>query len=243
MNSAVFISVRSDSERLPEKCFMKIKGRMVLEHVIDRAKQIGVQVIVCTTDRSCDDRIETIALAEKVKVFRGSLTDKLVRWLGACDKYGIDSFVTMDADDLFCDIELCKQGLNLCNSFNYDFIKSPEGLITGLFTYAMRTHLLRSVVNNKTTDKTEQIDSFFGVKESYLGLVHKSLFNDQIRLTLDYQEDFDMFEKVFSLLCIKENIIPSYLIVEILTEYPKIVAINSHRNKDWKERRIEQSAV
>lgn len=240
MNSAVLISVRSDSERLPEKCFMKIGGKFVLDHVIDRAKKVGVRVIICTTDRQIDDSIYVLASLNKVDCFRGSLEDKLSRWLGACDKFKIDSFVTMDADDLFADIELAKQGLNLCNSFNYDFIQGPKGLIPGLFTYAMRVSLLRKVVNEKTILNTEQIESFFNEKKSYLGLILRDYFNDQIRLTLDYPEDFQFFETVFKKMKIKENIISSHKIVEFLLTNPELVAINSFRNKDWKERQNAQ---
>ena len=37
---AVFITARTKSSRLPEKCLLEINGKKIIEHIIERAKLI-----------------------------------------------------------------------------------------------------------------------------------------------------------------------------------------------------------
>src|SRR3990167_8946407 len=100
---ACYISVRLNSWRLPGKAILKIRGRRIIEHVIDRAKKIkGIkEIVLCTTDEPEDKVLVNIALKNGVKAYRGPSKDRFVRWLGAADKFGIDYFVEFDADDPF----------------------------------------------------------------------------------------------------------------------------------------------
>ena len=81
------ITVRSQSTRLPEKCFLPFGNGNVIEHVIRRAKYFKINPIVCTTNEIEDDRIVEIAKNEDVRYFRGSVKDKLLRWRDCCRKY------------------------------------------------------------------------------------------------------------------------------------------------------------
>ena len=61
------ITVRSQSIRLPEKCFLPLgKDSNVLEHVIRRAKYFEINPVVCTTTEVLDDRVIEIAKKEAV---------------------------------------------------------------------------------------------------------------------------------------------------------------------------------
>ena len=62
MNCFGFITVRTASSRLPQKCLLSIRGKRVIEHVIDRAKLINglASVVVCTSMEPEDDVLEVI---------------------------------------------------------------------------------------------------------------------------------------------------------------------------------------
>ena len=151
MKSAIFITVRSDSSRLPQKALLPILGKPTIEMVMLRAKLVrnADTVIVCTTERSLDDGIVEIASRCGVQHFRGSLEDKLDRWLGATRKFNIDFFVTMDGDDLLCDPELMEAGIEQLKTTDVDFLEAPEGLICGSFTYGIRSSALEKVCTIK----------------------------------------------------------------------------------------------
>ena len=74
------ITVRSQSTRLPEKCFLPFGEGNVIEHMIRRAKYFDINPIVCTTVETSDDQIVKIAKKEGVRFYRGSVKDKLERW-------------------------------------------------------------------------------------------------------------------------------------------------------------------
>ena len=58
------ITVRSQSTRLPEKCFLPFGEGNVIEHIIRRAKHFEINPVVCTTIKASDDRIVDIAQQE-----------------------------------------------------------------------------------------------------------------------------------------------------------------------------------
>ena len=95
---ACFITVRTASSRLPKKALLKLKGKTVLEHLIERVKcvQHPVQIVVCTTTLDEDDVIRDIAENHAVACYRGPSADKVVRRPAAPRDVGIGSLVIED---------------------------------------------------------------------------------------------------------------------------------------------------
>ena len=239
MKSAIFITVRSDSSRLPQKALLPILGKPTIEMVMLRAKLVrnADTVIVCTTERAIDDGIVEIASRCGVQHFRGSLEDKLDRWLGATRKFNIDFFVTMDGDDLLCDPELMEAGIEQLKTTDVDFLEAPEGLICGSFTYGIRSSALEKVCTIKGTSDTEMMWVYFKdtglFKVATLAVQDPIFFNPDIRMTLDYEEDFAFFQAIFQHYQCINNDTPLRVIVPFLKEHPEIVQFNAFRRQDW----------
>ena len=108
MKNAIFITVRTKSTRLPQKCLLRINGITTIEHHIERVKRSTLSdlIVLCTTEQNEDDVLCDIAKQHNIEYVRGSAKDKLMRWLVAADKFNVGFFVTADGDDLFCDPEL-----------------------------------------------------------------------------------------------------------------------------------------
>ena len=238
MKKAILITVRMDSSRLPNKTSMKILDKSVLELVISRAKLAKNfdKVIVCTTEREVDDFIVDTAVKCGVDFFRGSLNDKLDRWKNAVEAHGIDAAVTMDADDLFCDPYLMDLGSEQIEN-DVDFIECAYGMVVGSFTYAFTTGALQKVCEIKGTDDTEMMWTYFKdtglFKVAKLQNVDEIYFNDNIRLTLDYPEDFELFKTVFEAFKCDKNDVPLKDILAYLSENPEIPEINLFRQNDF----------
>ena len=241
MKTAIFITVRTDSSRLPNKTMKEILRKPVLEHVINRAKQTTKfdEIIVCTTQRNIDDIVVEMALGCNVKVFRGSLDDKLERWNGAAHTYDIDYIVTFDGDDLFCDPYLLDKGAEQIKNGEYDFIELPKGLICGAFTYAFTAKALKKVCEIKDSTDTEMMWTYFKdtglFRTGYLENVEDIYFSDDYRLTLDYPEDFEFFTKVFEHFNCSNNDVPLKEIVKYFREHPEIPKINIGRQQEFLE--------
>jgi len=239
MKSAVFITVRSDSSRLPNKALLPILGKPTILMVMQRAKLVknADAVIVCTTERSIDDVIVSLTQECGVLHYRGSLDDKLGRWLGAARKWEIDCFVTMDGDDLLCDPELMEIGIEQLKMSNADFIEAPPGLICGSFTYGIKTPALEKVCHIKGTDDTEMMWVYFkdtGLFEvSTLQVEDEVFYDPNIRMTLDYAEDLAFFNAIFTHFDCVDNDVPLRTIVPYLKDHPEIIKINAFRHQDW----------
>ena len=63
MFNAIFITVRNNSTRLPEKALLKIDGVTTIEYLIRRMKysEKADKVILCTTENKYDDILVEIA--------------------------------------------------------------------------------------------------------------------------------------------------------------------------------------
>ena len=239
MKKGIFITIRKDSSRLPNKAVREILGHPVMELIIKRAKLAKNfdTVIVCTTTRPIDDEIEEIAKRNGALVYRGSLHDKLERWNGAAKGFGIDYIVTFDGDDLFCEPKLLDMGAEQIETRGLDFIEAPQGLICGAFTYAFTAKALDKVCEIKASEDTEMMWTYFkdsglfntGVLEN----VPAIYFSDEIRSTLDYPEDFEFYTNIFEHFQCEENDVDLADIVKYLREHPEIAKINIGRQQEF----------
>ena len=236
---AVFITARTKSSRLPEKCLLKINGKMIIEHIIERAKLIqnSNQIVLCTTLDDSDDILCEIAKKHNILFFRGSTIDKLDRWYNATQLYKISHFVTFDADDLFCEPTLNELALNQMAKNNVDFIYS-KNIIPGSFTYCINTKALEKACEIKDTDDTEMMWTYF---------LDTNIFNTQplevdniinyqrngVRITLDYIEDYNFFVEIFHKLNIINNNYSLLKILEFLDKNEHICEINYFRDIEW----------
>ena len=98
-----FVTVRTSSSRLPNKCLLELGKDNILTTVIFRCINYSIEPIVCTSIDPSDDIIEEISKKLKVKCFRGALENKLKRWSDCAEHFNIKEFHTIDADDPFFD--------------------------------------------------------------------------------------------------------------------------------------------
>lgn len=239
MNSAIFITARTESSRLPKKIFLELGKMRTYEFIIERAKNTyAKEVIFCTSNRSEDDTLALYARNRGVKVFRGSLEDKIDRWLSAAKTFNIDYFINHDGDDLFAGIELDNIALDIFEYSDYEYIKAPSNIVTGVFTFGMRTDALERVHRNKISVNEMTFKFFTGLNEVEIPLLPKYL-NKEMRLTLDYEEDFLFFKEVFKRLDWTSNTpvstLSTYKIIEYLESHPELTEINWFREKDFEE--------
>jgi len=250
MKTAIFITVRSGSSRLPGKCYLEICGKTTIEYVIERAKLVKAAdlVILCTTTKREDDRLCQIAQKHGIKIYRGSTEDKLKRWLRASKTYGVDFFITADGDDLFCSVELMRRAIVQAKRNNSEFIYAPKSFTCGAFTYGISSEVLEKVCERKGTNDTEMIEPYF--KDSGLCKAEELeiqsgdyLFCSQVRATLDYPEDYEFFKSVIEE-CNRCNFdINDWFKLFFVLQQKKYSDINKHCHEKWKENQQEKTKL
>ncbi len=243
MNCFGFITVRTGSSRLPQKCLLSIRGKRVIEHIIDRAKLINglAGVVVCTSVEPEDDVLEKVAKEKGALFFRGSLKDKLQRYSDAVSSFDADYVILLDGDDLFCDPELNEMAIKQMVAEPCDFMKPPDGLVSGAFDFCLSAAAIKRACEIKDTDNTEMYEVYFLESGRFrvcdLEINDPIFFNDQVRLTLDYQEDLDFFRRIFDELGTDVNNVPLRKIMKLLNEKPEIAQINLFRHQDYLAKR------
>jgi spore coat polysaccharide biosynthesis protein SpsF len=236
---ACFITVRTGSTRLPNKWDLKISGRRMIEHIIDRAKLVknAQKIVLCTSTDKGDNILEVIAKENNIDFFRGSLEDKLARWRDAATKFNVDYIVTVDGDDPFFGVELIDEAINQMKEDPCDFLALPNGLVCGGSEFCFSVKALNKVCDIKDTSDTEMMWVYFTqtgkfkVRDQRVN--DQIYFNNYVRLTLDYIEDFNFFERVFKEFSTNKNNISLKDVMLLLQRKPEIAKINFFRQEEF----------
>ena len=235
MDISAFITVRTASTRLPNKCLLDFGQYNVLEHVIRRCKTSNLDPIVCTTTKSSDDTIDKISTSLEAKVFRGAEKNKLKRWNDCCIKFDIKEFHTVDCDDPFFDPDEVKRSIALLREGGYDMVAPTQSSSSGgaAMGYSLtRDIVIEAVALAKADEDTEMmwhwLEKVEVLKKTILPEKSNNLI--QARLTLDYEEDYWL---LCSLVNILGNTVSRKEVEGFLRKNPDFYKINWFRNEEW----------
>lgn len=202
--SAIFVSIRNKATRLPGKSFLPLGGKPLVDQLISRLKHAArPSRIVITTSVHGDDAIfEEVAGRTGVECFRGSEEDKLDRYLAAMRHHGCELAAIVDGDDPLCDPGYIDLLLEAVDAGGADFGTTVD-LPVGVTSNVIRQAAVERVCAMKTEHDTEVWGGYFlqtGLF-SAVKLQPAAAHRDaELRLTLDYQEDYDLIRAVFDAL-------------------------------------------
>lgn len=231
------VTVRNSSSRLPNKAIMPIKGKIrSIDIVIERAKKTDLPVVVATSTHKSDDIFEVIAKEHCVKLFRGSLINKIKRWYDCFNYFNVDNALLLDGDDLCHNYNIGKRAMHELKSKPVDMIINPPDIVTGFFTYAVKRSAIEKMydVTSSEDTNTDVITRYIEKAKLTTDFVTLKNYerNERIRMTLDYEEDLRFFRKLYENLDIVED---AKNILHFLETHSEIIQINLHRQKDFLE--------
>ncbi len=238
-----FITVRTSSSRLPNKCLLKLGESNIITSVILRCIKYNIEPIVCTSIDPSDDIIEKISNNLKVKCFRGSLANKLKRWSDCAEFYGIKEFHTIDADDPFFDGDEMIFSMKKLIDEDLDIILPTISSSNGGATvgYSLKSKILLQAIK-KTNDSTDTEMIWGYIKKiknlKFATLEETKIRPDKLRLTLDFEEDYLLLKAVKNILgenLSRENI------DKLFVKNPDLHKINWFRNKEWEKNQKSKS--
>jgi spore coat polysaccharide biosynthesis protein SpsF len=151
------IFARLDSRRLPEKALREVAGRPLLGRVIDRVRQIRniERVVLATSERAVDDRLEAFACKEGVEFFRGDADSTLNRAVACARRFSLDIMLRVCGDSPFLLPKVAEELIRQVNEQNFDLATnvSPRTFPVGMSAEAVRTQAL--VIAQKSADSAE----------------------------------------------------------------------------------------
>jgi len=115
-------------------------------------------------------------------------------------------------------------------------ILNPPNIVTGFFTYAIKKSGMKKMYDivNDENENTDVITRFIEKANLITEFVKLNDIecNENIRLTLDYEEDLQFFRKLYENVDILEN---GSNVIKFLSENKEILNINFYRQKDFLE--------
>lgn len=238
MNCFIFVTVRTASTRLPKKALLDIDDKPLIRIIVERMSQITTpkKIVICTTNLKSDDKLVRILKKYKINVFRGSSKDILDRLYRAAAKYNVKQFIVVEGDDFFCDLDLVKKTCRELMKTDYEFLVW-KNLPFGVSPLGIKTDKLQQLIENKSTKNTETGWGRFITKSGFFKVgtlepKNKKLIRPDIRLSVDYPEDFQLIKKLYTNLPRKFSL---KHIIDLLDKNPEWLRINESVKKKYKE--------
>ncbi len=225
---------------------LKIHGRTLLEHLIDRVKLAQVDCIVlCTSANPEDDPLEELASDNGIDCFRGSEDDVLERYEIAAAKFHVDFAIITWGDEVFCDPSYIDSIVRLASAQQPPpDLAVSDSLPEGTYTYGVNIDALHGVVQTKSSANTEVWRKYFEKNPNYkiatLPIKPEHQRKD-LRLTCDYPEDFQLISAIFDGLYKGKNDFTLDEIIAFLDSRPDLRKLNLFRQKEYEARISSQS--
>ena len=232
MKIGFLITARLKSTRLPMKLLKEILGKTVIEHVIDRIKEINEieTIVLCTSTNHQDLQLIDIARKNNIYYFNGNEEDVLQRLLDASKLFNLDYMIGITGENPLFDIESTKETIQKIKTNKYDFI-CTKGLPIGCATYGIRTSALETVCSIKEIVDTEIWGYLINRPEIFeinTIEVENKLNWPLLRITMDYPEDYMFIKTIFENTTSEERK-DLGLVLNFLRQNPKIISINAEK--------------
>src|SRR5882762_4041481 len=229
------VQARMSSTRLPGKVMKDIAGRPCIEWVTTALKSApGVdEIVVATSTNAENDVIEKWGRENQIRVFRGSETDVLSRYIGAVDGTDAGIIVRTTCDCPLLDPNVIGEVIKLREirgahyATNTDPASFPDGLDVEVFTRGTLESANREATRGTDRDTVTR----FMVRNRHrfhaVNLVCSLPNLVRERWVLDRPENYEFILEVAKRLGNGRNP-PSYLqILSLLDKEPSLRAINS----------------
>jgi len=202
------------SARLKGKVLKKIyENETILDFIITNLKKLNYKIIIATTQKALDKKIVKKAKFHNVDYYCGDEDNVLKRYIECAKKYNVSEIIRVTGDNVFIQPYFVDQIINKNKSY-LDYISYKIGSQNvlqnhlGFFCEFVTLNALEKVAC-KTTNKKDLEHVTYHIynhprkfKIKYLE-VPKELHRNDIRLTIDTIEDFEICEKIIKYL--KEN--------------------------------------
>lgn len=231
------IPVRLASERLPGKALRELAGRPVIYHLLDRvvaSRHIAAarDVVVCTTEDTGDDPLVRAVEDYGASVFRGARDDIVRRFADAIAAFGFDAVIQADGDDPLSDTEYMDLALDRLLAEEGLGIVTVQGLPLGTATKAFTHTAMDTVLAHYRAGVNDTGFIYFFtktglVRQAEIGPISRDHVLDDVRLTLDYEVDLELFQHIFAALYRHNAVFGLAEVVAFLRSNPDVVALNA----------------
>jgi spore coat polysaccharide biosynthesis protein SpsF len=243
------IPIRLDSTRLPNKALLDVAGVPALERLVTQVLACGhvvrADLVICTTKRPQDDPLREAASRCGVQLFRGSTDDLIDRLFEAARAAALDVVLEVDGDDICAEPTYMAACIEAVLSGAAEVAVSGDGLPLGMGSKAFRADCLTRIVDAYIPGRN---DTGFGYYLTRSKLFRVSALPARcpdhvmpdVRLTLDYAQDLELFRAVYgSLRPGSGGAVTADEVCALLRRKPELRSLNAGLDESYQQRTRE----
>jgi spore coat polysaccharide biosynthesis protein SpsF (cytidylyltransferase family)/spore coat polysaccharide biosynthesis predicted glycosyltransferase SpsG/SAM-dependent methyltransferase/predicted RNA-binding Zn-ribbon protein involved in translation (DUF1610 family) len=229
--SGIFLQARINSNRMPGKCVMPFFGNIMLHQVLKRLEVIPADEKVILTTPDSEYAFRKTAKRMGWKIFTGDEQNVLKRYVEAAVSFGVDIVIRATADNPFVSPEIAIETIDLFHKENCDLATlAPVPYGSGIEvvkTSALITALKNSRVPHHLEHVTPYIyENSHKFKVRILNFNDKTVSRDDVRLTVDTEEDFQRMNYLYRSI-VKKN--SNFKIKSIINIYDELKFVKYKR--------------
>jgi spore coat polysaccharide biosynthesis protein SpsF len=206
--AVAILQARMSSTRLPGKVMKPLAGAPMIARQLERLARCETldRIVVATSTDPSDDPLAAHLADAGVDVFRGSLSDVLDRFVGACEAFAVaGEVVRLTADCPLADPTVIDDGVRLRARTGVDYLSNgrrptyPHGLDMEVFTHDA---LLAAGREAADPYEREHVTPFIYRRPERFSLGHLAQADDEsaLRWTVDTAEDYAFVARVYDAL-------------------------------------------
>jgi len=238
------------STRLPGKVMLRVCGKPLLLHQIERvkrAKHIDSLVVATSTDAS-DDELQALCKRIGIACHRGSLDDVLDRFIGAAKPYAPGYVVRLTGDCPLADPAVIDRVIEAARVPGVDYASNAlhPSYPDGLDAECMRFEVLEQAAHEaRKPSEREHVTPFIHTQPQRFTLseVQNSTDLSHARWAVDEPADFVFVSQVYEHLYPSN---PAFGMDDVLAfeqRHPEIAGINrAHKRNEGYERSLKKDA-
>lgn len=241
MKSLGIIQARLGSKRLSGKTLFDVGGEKVIYHCYKAAENSKVfdQIIVATTIEKEDDALIDYLEYKKINYFRGDKDNVYSRFYEIIQLYNPQFITRLTGDNPLIDASVIAKvaKYHIKNNSEYTSNTILRTWPRGNDVECVNSSLMSSLITrNLSLDELEHVTLY--IKKNISNFKYNSVKIDtkltypQLRLTLDYTEDYELITKIYNLLQSKKLEISANNIDSLIIENPLLLKINKNRQQN-----------
>lgn len=241
------IQARLTSTRLPAKVLKPLGSKEVLRHVVDRLAHCRVidEVVIATTTDSADDSLVAFCQHHGLTYFRGDRNDVLSRFYHCATKYDAAAVVRVTSDNPLVDPTVVDRTIALFREKSADYAANnlrkcfPHGLDVEVIGFSA---LAQSYQRADKAPEREHVTQYVRHRPETYRLEHLDAGGDwqDIRLTLDHDDDYQLIALVMRLLGEQADF---QAIIDLFSEFPALRRLNDFARQQHAEYNRAQGIV
>ncbi len=238
--TATIVACRMKSSRLPQKAILKIGELSSIELCLKNLLKFehADYTILATSTEEEDAQLQEYTYQDDVVFHQGDPEDVIHRYLGIIEKLDIDVIMRVTGDCPYLSNDIHKILFKSHFENGADYTSAPKACI-GMNVETINANVLRKIKGHfPSTNYSEYMTYYVTNNPSYFKInnveLDESLMRDY-RITLDYQEDLDLFVKIEAYFKANNIEYSASELFKFLDNNPELAKSNQHCTVVYKD--------